>query len=364
MGAPLRRRDQVDITFGGELQRLPDPAQGPVNLAVGQLVGASQRHLRHQFPGTLLHQQVFAKAAVELPALVVLGGFLVTEFDLQPLAQHRLGAQYLFQATDADPGSIEKLRVGKKADQCASVFATNAADGSQLRGFLTLFEGDVVFLAVALDPYFEYRGERVDDRHADPVQATGKIVTLVGELGAGVEAGQNHLNSADPLVLVDIDRHAPTVVSYADGCILVENNLDPVGIPRDRLVDAVVHHLLNEVVGPIRLGIHTGAFTHRVKPGENLDRLCVIAFVAHTAFSVFVLAASTVSGKATISLGVGRSIINGFWIIADSGRIRIKRSRQNPGLKYAKKTCLIPARHARFRNRAQPIAGDRHAHGK
>jgi hypothetical protein len=54
--------------------------------------------------------------------------------------------------------------------------------------------------------------QRVDHRHADPVQAAGEAVVLVRKLAAGVQPGEDQLDPGDALLGVDVHRHAAAVV--------------------------------------------------------------------------------------------------------------------------------------------------------
>src|SRR5207302_9362634 len=54
----------------------------------------------------------------------------------------------------------------------------------------------------------------------------------------------------------------------------VEGDHDLVAVPRQRLVEAVVDDLVDEVVQPAHVGradVHTGAAPHRVEALEDLD---------------------------------------------------------------------------------------------
>ena len=66
------------------------------------------------------------------------------------------------------------------------------------------------------------------------------------------------------------------VIGDRDGAILVHGDGYPVRISGDRLVDAVVNHLLNEVIRPVCLGIHSGAFSHRLKSCQDFDRRGIV----------------------------------------------------------------------------------------
>ena len=47
----------------------------------------------------------------------------------------------------------------------------------------------MVLLTVPLDPDFKIRGQCIDYRNTDAVQATGELVVLIGEFTTGVQTG-------------------------------------------------------------------------------------------------------------------------------------------------------------------------------
>jgi hypothetical protein len=108
------------------------------------------------------------------------------------------------------------------------------------------------------------------------VQASGEAVVLVGELGSGVQPRQDHLDARNALFLVDVHGHPAPVVGYRERVVLVEDHVQLVGKACDCFVDRVIDDLLGEMVGPLRLGVHTGAFPHRLQPSQNFDRGGVI----------------------------------------------------------------------------------------
>ncbi len=63
-------------------------------------------------------------------------------------------------------------------------------------------------------------GQRVDDRGADAVQATGDLVAAAAELAAGVQLGEHELDGADALGRVHVGGDAAPVVLDADRAVL------------------------------------------------------------------------------------------------------------------------------------------------
>ena len=98
--------------------------------------------------------------------------------------------------------------------------------------------------------------ERVHHRHADPVQAAGELVGLVGEFAAGVQAREDQLRAAHLLLRVDVDRHAAAVVRDLERAVLVERDVDLLAVAGDRLIDAVVDDFVREVIGARGVRVH------------------------------------------------------------------------------------------------------------
>src|SRR5262249_7534566 len=78
-----------------------------------------------------------------------------------------------------------------------------------------------------------------------------------------------------PVARVHVHRDAPAVVGHGDGLpVLVEGDLDAIGVAVDDLVDAVVDDLPEQVVVPGRVGptdVHRGPLADRLQPLEDLD---------------------------------------------------------------------------------------------
>ena len=80
-----------------------------------------------------------------------------------------------------------------------------------------------------------------------------------------MQARQDHLDTRDLLAGMDIDRHPPAVVGDGDGGVTMEDDLDALGMARDGLVHAVVHDLLDQVVGAGRVGEHARPLADRIE---------------------------------------------------------------------------------------------------
>ena len=97
----------------------------------------------------------------------------------------------------------------------------------QRRDRLAIAKLHLVRVAVAADGQAQPLGERVDDRHADAVQAARDLVGVAVELAAGVQHGHHDLGGGTPQLVVgmDLDGDAAAVVDHADRVVGVDDDL-------------------------------------------------------------------------------------------------------------------------------------------
>lgn len=108
------------------------------------------------------------------------------------------------------------------------------------------------------------------------MQTAGELVVLVGKLAARMEFGEDQLDARHPLFRVNVHRHATAIIADFQGVIGVQDDLHRRRVPGQGFVDAVVDDFLGKVVRPTGVGVHAGAFTHRVEAREDFDGVCVI----------------------------------------------------------------------------------------
>ena len=118
-------------------------------------------------------------------------------------------------ADDSQPVTSAERRVGPCAVEDAGVAAA---------------EGHRVDLAAAVHLDVEPRGEGVDHRGADAVQAAGGGVGAAAELAAGVQLGHHDLDAGEPGLGLDVDRDAAAVVADLDRAVGVQHDLDAVAV--------------------------------------------------------------------------------------------------------------------------------------
>src|SRR5262249_57779792 len=97
-------------------------------------------------------------------------------------------------------------------------------------------------------PPFLPRRHGVHSLAAAAVQPPGDRVGLTAELPASVQGGHHHLDGRALLHRVVVDRDAAAPVIHPDPAVGEQGDLDPVVEAGQRLVDRVVHHLMDEMV--------------------------------------------------------------------------------------------------------------------
>ncbi len=142
----------------------------------------------------------------------------------------------------------------------------------------------LVDLAAATDLCDEPLGQGVHDRHADAVQPAGDLVAVAAELAAGVQLRQHDRQRRQSLLRHDVDGDARSVVAHGHGVVRMQRHVDPVVASCEGLVDAVVDHLVDEMVEPAgarRADVHARSEADRLEPFEDGDVLGCISGFSH-----------------------------------------------------------------------------------
>lgn len=294
VGAVLRGRDQVDVAFLHQLA-FRHPGRGPVD-DLGVLLQAAREQVgrQHLVLGHLA-LEVVAQAVLEVPAVLLAGG-LVVQLDGQARTQHRLGAQQMAQRAHVELGRVEVLRIGPEAQARAGILLADGADHFQLGGGVAVAELHAVLAAFALDEQLDLGRQRIDHAHAHAMQAAGEGVVAVAELAAGMQPGQDQLDTGNLFFRVHVHRHAAAVVGHLAAAVLVQGHFDLPGVTGQRLVDRVVDHFLRQMVRARSVGIHARAAFDRVQARQHFNIGGVITGVHASRWHV----------KRRASVGLGR----------------------------------------------------------
>ena len=149
---------------------------------------------------------------------------LVDDRDLQAAREEGGLAQALLERVEVEVERLEDVGVGQERDGRAGGRAGGqllALDQLALRRAARVVLREDVAVAADLD--VQLLGQRVDDRHADAVQAAGDLVAAaVAELAAGVQDREHDLDGGQALLLHDRHGDAAAVVGDGDRVVRVD----------------------------------------------------------------------------------------------------------------------------------------------
>ena len=90
--------------------------------------------------------------------------------------------------------------------------------------------------------------KRINDRHANPVQATGHFVAVIVKFTSGMEGRHDYFCRRNAFLSMDVDRDPTAVVLDRDCVSHMNRYVDRVAIPRQGLIDRIVDELLNHMM--------------------------------------------------------------------------------------------------------------------
>ncbi len=131
-----------------------------------------------------------------------------------------------------------------------------------------------VALSIARDFHLAPLRQGIYHRHTHPVQPTCHLVSSVIKFPSGMEHGHNHFHCRFLLGRMHVHRNPSTVVLYYDAAVGVQHHLYDIAEPAHGLVDAVVHHLIHQVVQAFGAGVadvHGRPSPNGIQTFENLD---------------------------------------------------------------------------------------------
>ena len=276
MGAAVTLRDVVGEGQHGLVERVVPP-QRDLDADVVAL-GPHEDRLRHALDrfarAVEIAHEGLDPALVEQLLALVLGMARVGEDDAHAGIEEGEFAQALLQRRVVELDHRERVGGGQERHFRAAPSVAVAHD-HQRRHRVAVAELHRVLLAVTPDAQAEPLREGVDDGDADAVKAAGDLVGILVELTARMKLGHDDLGGRDPLLLVDVGGDAAAVIGHRHRAVGVEGTGDDVGMARQRLVDGVVHHLVDHVMQarPV-IGvadIHAGPLAHGIQPLEHAD---------------------------------------------------------------------------------------------
>jgi hypothetical protein len=133
----------------------------------------------------------------------------------------------------------------------------------------------------AISLYFNVHvlGQRIDDRDTDTVEPTRDRVALAAEFSTRMKNRHNNFDCRLLLYRMLVNGDTAAIVIHTNGAISEKRDFNVVAMASERLVNGVVHHLVDQVMetslacGP---DIHTGSFTNGVEALENCNCTSVV----------------------------------------------------------------------------------------
>ena len=287
MGAAVLGVDAVGESQGGLGEALV-VLQRRLHLGAVHLLGDVYRVVEH-LPPLVEEAGEAGDAPLEVERDLLVRP-VVLEVELHPLGQVAHLAEALRQQVEVVVDIAEYLLVGEEGGGGARTF------GLSHIGHPALGDAAAVLLAEApaIAPHLDRQlgGEGVDHRGAHAVEAAGYLVTPPAELAAGVQRGHHRLQRRGAGDRVVLHRYAAAVIRNRYPVVLMDDDLYAVAPAGQRLVDAVVRDLLDQVMQPARPGgtdVHAGTAAHRLHPAQNLDVFSGVLTVAndYLVFSIF-----------------------------------------------------------------------------
>ena len=139
-------------------------------------------------------------------------------------------------------------------------------------------------LAFAADGQNQLFGQGIDYRDPDTVQTTGDLVRVVVKFAAGVQHGHDYFRGGIALLVLS-RGNAPAIVDHRYRLVRMDGNGNLLTMPRQRLIDGVVHQFEYHVVqaGAV-IGIadvHAGPPAHGIEPLEDLDAGGIVILLSY-----------------------------------------------------------------------------------
>ncbi len=200
---------------------------------------------------------------------------IVRQQDAHARIQERKLAQAMLERRIVELDHGEGLAARHEGDARAGL-GGRVADRLERRLRHPVGEAHEMLLAVAPDGEIELGGERIDDRDADAMQAARHLVGVLVELSAGMELRHDDFGGRDAFAFVDLGRDAAPIVLDSDRAVGVQGDGDLVAEARERLVDRVVHDLVDHVMQTRAVigvaDIHARPLAHGVEALQHFDQ--------------------------------------------------------------------------------------------
>jgi hypothetical protein len=98
------------------------------------------------------------------------------------------------------------------------------------------------------------------------------------EFTASMQARKDKFDAWDFFFRMYVDRHAATVIDDFQRTVLEQGHLNFIAVSLKRFVNTVIDNFVSEMIGPSRIGIHTGPAPDRLQPAKDLNVCRVVTF--------------------------------------------------------------------------------------
>ncbi len=203
----------------------------------------------------------------------------VGQHDIDARIEERQFAQAMLERIEIELDHGESLGRGEESD-LRSALTGGFADNFERRDRDAIGEFHEMFFAVAPDGQLEPARQRIHHRDADAVQAAGYLVGILVEFSAGMQLGHDDFGRRNTFAGMDAGRYAAAIVDHGHRAIGIERGDHFGGVAGERLVDGVVHDLVDHVVQAGAVvgiaDIHARPLAHGIEALEDLDRFGAI----------------------------------------------------------------------------------------
>ena len=204
--------------------------------------------------------------------LLLQAGAQVHRADAQARIQEGLLPHAGMEGVVVEFQRVEHLRVGLEGDGGAGVGGLSLH--RHFLGDVAPGEFHLVDFAIFMDLDLQPLGEGVDHAGAHAVEAAGDLIPAAAELAAGVEDGKDHLQGGPSGLGLNVHGDAAAVVGDGNGVPRIDRDGDIRAVTRQRLVNGVVHNLIDQVMQARFTGgadVHARALPHGLQALQNLD---------------------------------------------------------------------------------------------
>jgi hypothetical protein len=144
----------------------------------------------------------------------------------------------------------------------------------------TAFVALGVDFAVPVNFHFQPIGEGVHTGHPYPVQTARIFVGALFELSSGVENRHHDFQGGLPFqfgvrnIVFGLHRNSTPIISNGDRIVFVDDDIHRFGVPRQHLVDRIVHRFVDQMVqsrGARGPNVHGRPVAHGLESFQHLN---------------------------------------------------------------------------------------------